>query len=112
MTVVTSEPFSQLDAEDLEDLAGGDLSGSLDKMTDAMDQLLDGSSQLCDGLDALLEGTNALSDGVDQLAGGLSALSANSARPHRRLPAGIPVPAGYGQPAAGRGGSGPAGADR
>jgi len=79
VTVVTSEPFSQLDAEDLEDLAGGDLSGSLDKMTDAMDQLLDGSSQLCDGLDALLEGTNALSDGVDQLAGGLSALSANSA---------------------------------
>ena len=57
------------------------LVSSMDELTDAMDQLLDGAQALNEGLDTLLDrsdeltdGVHALCDGADQLADGASAL--------------------------------------
>ena len=68
ITVATNEPFSKLDVDTLSDTA--DLDSSMKEMTDAMDQLLDGSAQLYDGLETLLEKAGELSSGVDKLAAG------------------------------------------
>ncbi len=68
ITVATNEPFSKLDIETLGDTA--DIDSSMKEMTDAMDQLLDGSAQLYDGLETLLEKAGELSSGVEQLAAG------------------------------------------
>ena len=71
MTVVTNEPFAQLDPDKLAGNAGmEDLEDSLDQLADGMAQLLDGSSQLYDGLCTLLEKSGDLVSGVDSLADG------------------------------------------
>lgn len=68
ITVATNEPFSKLNVDTLGDTA--DIDSSMKEMTDAMDQLLDGSAQLYDGLETLLEKAGELSGGVEQLAAG------------------------------------------
>lgn len=72
ITLATNEPFSGLEAGQLEDAAG--LQGSLTQLTDAMAQLLDGSSALYDGLCTLLEKSGQLVSGVEQLAAGAQTL--------------------------------------
>lgn len=68
VTVVTNELFNDLDSGKI--LSAGDLEGSLAELTDAMDQLIDGSSQLYDGLDTLLEKSGEFVGGIDQLSDG------------------------------------------
>lgn len=72
ITLATNEPFSGLEAGQLEDAAG--LQGSLTQLTDAMAHLLDGSSALYDGLCTLLEKSGQLVSGVEQLAAGAQTL--------------------------------------
>jgi len=71
-TVAVSDLFGQLDTDKLDET--DDLNESLDKLTDAMAQLMDGSDQLYDGLDTLLEKSGQLADGVDKLAAGAGTL--------------------------------------
>ena len=52
VTLACNDLFSQLGDADLGSL---DAAGSLNKLTDAMDQLLNGSSALYDGLTTLLD---------------------------------------------------------
>lgn len=73
ITVATTEPFSDPDA-DPEKLDLGELSDSMEKMTSAMTQLMDGSAALYDGLCTLLEKSNELVDGIDQLSAGAGEL--------------------------------------
>lgn len=80
LTVVSNSLFSDLDDGKLDDSALDDLSADMDKLTDAMSQLMDGSGELYDGLDTLLRSSQKLADGVDQLTDGLTELDANSAR--------------------------------
>lgn len=80
LTVVTNSVFSDADEDALDDSALGDLSGDMDKLTDAMTQLMDGSGELYDGLDTLLSSSYELSDGVGKLTSGLQTLDSNSAQ--------------------------------
>lgn len=80
LTVVTNSVFSDADEDALDDSALGDLSGDMDKLTDAMTQLMDGSGELYDGLNTLLSSSYALSDGVGKLTSGLQTLDSNSAQ--------------------------------
>ncbi len=56
--------------------AGGldGLDGKLDELTDAMDQLINGSSRLYDGLCTLLNSSKELVSGIDRLAAGAAQL--------------------------------------
>lgn len=79
LTVAASDVFSDLDPlENLGDLDA--LQDSLDRLTDAMTQLLDGSGQLADGLETLLEKSGELSSGVDRLAAGSASLRSGAAQ--------------------------------
>ena len=80
LTVVTNSIFNDMDDDKLDESALDDLSGDMDKLTDAMVQLMDGSDELYDGLDTLLDKSYELSDGVGQLTSGLQKLDANSAQ--------------------------------
>lgn len=80
LTVVTNSVFSDADEDALDDSALGDLSGDMDKLTDAMTQLMDGSGELYDGLNILLSSSYELSDGVGKLTSGLQTLVSNSAQ--------------------------------
>lgn len=51
-----------------------DLDGRLEELTDAMEQLMNGSSQLYDGLCALLDSSQELVSGIDRLAAGTAQL--------------------------------------
>ena len=51
-----------------------DLDGRLDELTQAMEQLIDGSSRLYDGLCVLLDRSNELAAGIDKLAAGAARL--------------------------------------
>lgn len=73
MTLVTDEPFHELDRDKFSDL--DELPDSVDKLTDAMTQLMDGSGKLEEGLATLLEKTGPLSDGVSKLNEGSGALA-------------------------------------
>lgn len=73
LTLVTSEPFTALDASGLD--KADELKTSMTDLTDAMAQLLDGSKQLYDGLVTLSDKTDALVAGVGQLAEGSQTLS-------------------------------------
>jgi len=75
-TVAISDPFKELDLDELED--AGDLTEAMDQLTDAMNQLMDGSSQLYDGLGELLEKSETLASAVDQLADGADALKSGA----------------------------------
>lgn len=73
LTVVTSAPFQELDAGQL-DLAG--IKEQAQKLTDGMTQLMVGSDQLYEGLSTLLEQSGTLVSGIDQLAAGALQLQA------------------------------------
>lgn len=75
-TLAANEMFRELDGEDLNGLDG--YSGSVSELTDAMDQLMNGSSQLYDGLETLLEKSEALIDGINQIAEASAKLSAGA----------------------------------
>ena len=80
LTVVSNSLLNDLDDDDLDDSALDDLSADMDKLTDAMTQLMDGSDELYDGLDTLLDSSRELSDGVGKLTSGLKTLDSNSAQ--------------------------------
>lgn len=80
VTVASSGLFDQLDDETLEKLELGELTGGIGRMTDAMDQLMDGSSQLYDGLCTLLDSSQQLIDGADRLCQGLNELTAHNSQ--------------------------------
>lgn len=80
VTVASSDLFDQLNDETLERLELGELADGVDRMSDAMDQLMDGSSQLYDGLCALLDSSQQLIDGVDQLCQGLNELTSHNSQ--------------------------------
>ena len=80
VTVASSGLFDQLDDETLEKLELGELTDGIGRMTDAMDQLMDGSSQLYNGLCTLLDSSQQLIDGVDRLCQGLNELTAHNSQ--------------------------------
>ncbi len=73
MTLVTDEPFHQMDRDKFGDL--DELTDSVEKLTDAMSALIEGSGKLKDGLSTLSEKTGPLSEGVTKLNEGAGALS-------------------------------------
>ena len=75
VTLACNDLFSQLGDVDLGSL---DAAGSLNKLTDAMDQLLNGSSALYDGLTTLLDKSGELAAGVEELAQGAAAIQAGA----------------------------------
>lgn len=75
VTLACNDLFSQLGDVDLSSL---DAAGSLNKLTDAMDQLLNGSSALYDGLTTLLDKSGELAAGVEELAQGAAAIKAGA----------------------------------
>lgn len=72
VTLATNEIFNGIDTESLNSVE--DLRASLTTITDAMQQLMDGSSALYDGLCTLLNKSGELTSGVDALASGAGAL--------------------------------------
>ena len=75
VTLACNDLFSQLGDADLGSL---DAAGSLNKLTDAMDQLLNGSSALYDGPTTLLDKSGELAAGVEELAQGAAAIKAGA----------------------------------
>lgn len=75
VTLACNDLFSQLGDVDLGSL---DAAVSLNKLTDAMDQLLNGSSALYDGLTTLLDKSGELAAGVEELAQGAAAIKAGA----------------------------------
>lgn len=75
VTLACNDLFSQLGDVDLGSL---DAAGSLNKLTNAMDQLLNGSSALYDGLTTLLDRSGELAAGVEELAQGAAAIKAGA----------------------------------
>ena len=75
VTLACNDLFSQLGDVDLGSLNAAD---SLNKLTDAMDQLLNGSSALYDGLTTLLDKSGELAAGVEELAQGAAAIKAGA----------------------------------
>lgn len=75
VTLACNDLFSQLGDVDLGSL---DAAGSLNKLTDAMDQLLNGSSALYDGLTTLLDKSGELAAGVEELAQGAAAIKSGA----------------------------------
>jgi len=72
VSIAANGLFNDIDTENLSSL--DDLTGGLSQMTDAMEQLIDGSSALYDGLATLLDKSQELADGIHQLAEGAGAL--------------------------------------
>lgn len=72
VTVATNEVFNGFDTAKLDSLDG--LTGSLEELTEAVGQLVNGSSELYGGLCTLLEKSNTLVDGIQKLAAGAKAL--------------------------------------
>ena len=77
LTVVTNELFNDIDL-DLGDKETS-ITEDMDKLGEAMKQLIDGSGRLHDGLSELLEKSSALTDGVSALNGGAEKLNAGAA---------------------------------
>lgn len=71
-TVASNDVFSRINLEKKDTLEN--LSGSMGELTNAMDQLMDGSSQLYEGLCTLLDKSGELVKGIDQLAAGSAEL--------------------------------------
>lgn len=72
VTIATNEIFNRLNTDELDSV--DELTDSLSALTDAMDQLMNGSSQLYDGLCTLLEKSGTLISGINQLADGAAKL--------------------------------------
>lgn len=79
VTLATNEIFSRLDTSKLDGKVG-DLKESLNTLTDAMQQLTDGSSKLYDGLNTLLEKSGELIAGINKLADGAASLKAGAGK--------------------------------
>lgn len=77
LTLVTNQVFEAL--EDSELTSTDDLSGAINKLTDGLTQLTDGSGALYDGLNTLLGKTGELKDGVQQLLDGTVTLKDGTA---------------------------------
>lgn len=75
VTLACNDLFSQLGDVDLGSL---DAAGSLNTLTNAKDQLLNGSSALYDGLTTLLDKSGELAAGVEELAQGAAAIKAGA----------------------------------
>lgn len=73
VTVATNEIFNEIDLTDADSL--DDLTGSLDKLKSAMQQLMDGSDELYGGLQTLLSKTNDLTSSVAKLKDGAKNVS-------------------------------------
>ena len=73
VTIATNGLLNQLDTKDFDKLS--DAKKDLDKLSDGMAQLMDGSSKLYDGLATLLEKSSELTGGIDQLYTGAEQLS-------------------------------------
>ena len=73
VTVATNEIFNEIDLKDADSL--DDLTGSLDKLKSAMQQLMDGSDELYGGLQTLLSKTNDLTSSVAKLKNGAKNVS-------------------------------------
>ncbi len=80
VTAVTNEVFKDIDLDlgDEETTATEDI----DKLSDAMDRIIEGSGALYDGLSQLLEKSGDLTEGVAQLKDGASKLSEGAASAH------------------------------
>lgn len=76
VTVATNEIFNKLNTDSLNSV--DELTASLGKLNDAMQQLMDGSSQLYSGLTTLLEKSGTLVQGIDALAAGAAQLKTGS----------------------------------
>lgn len=84
-SIVTNELFNGMELN--EESLLEDLNASLDELTNAMEQLMDGSSRLYDGLctlsdksGELVDGIDRLSDGAAQLRDGMSTLDGGAAQ--------------------------------
>lgn len=72
MTVATNELFNEVDTSALNRIDS--LKEDVEKLNDAMNQLINGSSQLYDGLTELLNKSGELVDGVEKMAEGAEVL--------------------------------------
>ena len=77
-TLATSSVFSALLDRDFS--KADEVTESLTKLDDAMQQLLDGSSALYDGLNTLLQKSDTLAGGIEALAQGADTLQENSVK--------------------------------
>jgi putative membrane protein len=71
ITVGTTSVFDTFNTDKFD---SGELRSDVDKLTDGMEDLIDGSSELYDGVQKLLDGTDELEAGVYKLASGSSQL--------------------------------------
>lgn len=89
ITIITNEAFNNIDfdgdgelgeIDSLSELseAADQLCDGSDKLYDGLSQLLEKSSELVNGIDKLTEGSVRLKDGTEELAQGLDALKKNS----------------------------------
>lgn len=76
VTIATNELFNQIDESDLDSL--DKLSDAVNDMTAAMNKLIDGSSQLYEGLCTLLDKSSELIAGINNLAEGAEQLKNGS----------------------------------
>lgn len=72
ITLVSDALWNELDLDELDSLE--DLTESVGKLTDAMDQLMGGSEELYTGLNTLLGKSGELVGGIDQLSAGAKSL--------------------------------------
>ena len=77
-TTMTIASSALLDDFNSEDLDFKELTKSVDKLADGMNQLMDGSDKLYNGLCTLLDQSNILVSGIDQLATGATRLQAGA----------------------------------
>ena len=78
LTFASTGLFDKVDTDNIGSL--DELKESLGKMTDAMDQLIDGASQLQSGLETLLQESGKLESGVKELADGAETASAGASQ--------------------------------
>lgn len=76
MTVASNEIFNKLDPDSLESIDS--VTGSLGKLTDAMNEMLNGSGKLYEGLCTLSEKSGQLINGIDKLAKGAKDLKSGA----------------------------------
>ena len=73
LTIASNTALSQLGLDDIDSI--DDLKADLDKLTDGMNDIIDGTTQLNDGAIELKDGTVSLSDGAQTLFNGTTGLS-------------------------------------
>lgn len=83
LTVATADVMSEFGLSDIDSF--DDLEDSLEKMSDASGQLVNGSKELSDGLDTLQSGTGELKSGVNALTAGMGDLKSGA----KKLAAGV-----------------------